>query len=59
MAKVNESIIVGVDFTSGEDTGVLIVGRQKDGRVDIINAFEGAEAYELYEKLITVKKKGD
>lgn len=54
--KVNESLIVGVDFTRGEDVGVLIVGRQKKGKVDIVNAFQGKEAYELYEKLITKKE---
>ena len=26
--KVNECLLVSVDFTKGEDTGVLIVGRQ-------------------------------
>ena len=51
--KVNESLLVGVDFTRGEDTGVLIVGRQKKGKVEVINAFSGEEAYELYKKLIT------
>lgn len=25
--KINERLLVGVDFTSGKDTGVLIVGR--------------------------------
>ena len=56
--KVNESLLVGVDFTKGEDVGVLIVGRKGINQsVDIINAFQGKEAYELYQKLITVNKK--
>jgi len=55
--RVNESVIVGVDFTKGEDVGVLIVGRQQNGKVDIINAFQGKEALDLYLKLTTVKKK--
>lgn len=55
---VNECLLVGVDFTRGEDVGVLIVGRQTGGKVDIINAFEGQEAADLYRKLITVKKGG-
>lgn len=38
-------------------SGVLIVGSQKNGQVDVINAYQGKEAYELYRKL-TVKKKG-
>lgn len=54
--KVNECLLVSVDFTKGEDTGVLIVGRQNNGKVDIINAFQGQEAADIYRKLITVKK---
>ena len=50
--KVNECLLVSVDFTQGEDTGVLIVGRQHKG-----NAFQGQEAIDIYKKLITVKKK--
>lgn len=55
--KVNECLLVSVDFTKGADTGVLIVGRQKGGKVDIINAFQGREAIDIYRKLITVNKK--
>ena len=55
--KVNECLLVSVDFTQGEDTGVLIVGRQKNGKVDIINAFQGQDAIDIYKKLITVNKK--
>lgn len=40
--KINESLLVGVDFTNGEDIGVLIVGRKRPNQsVDIINAFQG------------------
>lgn len=54
--KINESLIVGVDFTNGEDVGVLIVGRKLPNQsVDIINAFQGKEAEELYNKLIGKK----
>lgn len=55
--KINESLLVGVDFTNGEDVGVLIVGRKRPNQsVDIINAFQGEEAEELYKKLIDNKK---
>lgn len=54
--KVNECLLVSVDFTKGEDTGVLIVGRQINGKVDIVNAFQGQKAADIYRKLITVKK---
>lgn len=55
--KVNECLLVSVEFTQGEDAGVLIVGRQKNGKVDIVNAFHGHEAIDIYKKLITVNKK--
>ena len=54
--KINESLLVGVDFTNGEDVGILIVGRKRPNQsVDIINAFQGKEAEELYNKLIGKK----
>lgn len=55
--KVNECLLVSVEFTQGEDASVLIVGRQKNGKVDIVNAFHGQEAIDIYKKLITVNKK--
>ena len=45
--KINESLIIGVDFSKRDD-GVLIVGRQKNGEVTIINAFQGKEAFNIY-----------
>lgn len=57
--KVNESLLVGVDFANGEDVGVLLVGRQENGVVKIINAFQGQEAIDIYKKLIDVEKKED
>ena len=57
MKKVNESLLIGVDFTRGEDTGILIVGKQESGVVKIINAFQGKEAHDIYQKLITIKEK--
>ena len=54
--KINESLLVAVDFTNGEDVGVLIVGRKRPNQsVDIINDFQGKEAEELYNKLIGKK----
>lgn len=54
--KVNESLIIGVDLSDDKDVGVLIVGRQKNGEVTIINAFQDKEAFDIYRKLITVEK---
>ena len=54
---INDTILVSVDFTQG-DVGVLIVGRKwPNESVDIINAFQGEEALDLYNKLITPVKK--
>lgn len=54
--KINESLLVGVDFTNDKDTGVLIVGRKRPNKsVEIINAFQGKEAEELYKKLVGKK----
>ena len=55
--KVNECLLVSVEFTQGEDAGILIVGRQKNGKVDIVNAFQGQEAIDIYKKLIAANKK--
>lgn len=56
MSKVIASgaYIVSFDFST-TDTGVLIVGQRVGETVNIINAFEGAEAFELYTKLTTKK----
>ena len=54
--KITDCILVSVDFTK-EDTGVLIVGRKNTRQnPDIINAFQGQEAWDLYQKLITKKE---
>lgn len=55
--KVNETLLVGVDFTNGEDVGVILVGRRENGTVKIINAFQGHEAIDIYRRLIDVDKK--
>ena len=58
--KISESIIIGVDIDISEngDTPVLLVGRkQSEKATEIINAFQGEEAIELYMKLITKKEK--
>lgn len=52
--RVTDSILVSVDFDmqGGADTAVLIVGKKKKGEsIDILNAFQGDEAMELWNKL--------
>lgn len=56
--ETNGSVIVSWDFSHG-DEGVLIVGRKKTKvDVEVINAFQGKEARDIYEKL-TTRKKGE
>ncbi len=50
--QTTDTILVSVDFSHSRDVGVLIVGRKlMNQSVEIINAFQGAEAEELYLKL--------
>jgi ATP-dependent DNA ligase len=56
--KTTGSVIVAYDYDSGKDNAVLIVGKKRPDQpaVDIVNAFQGKEAKELWKKL-TVKVK--
>ena len=50
------SVIVSYDNQSN-DVPILIVGKKRlNQSVEIINAFQGDEATELYKRLTTVKK---
>lgn len=50
--NTTDSLIIGYDFTNGTDDTVLIVGRKTAGEVaEIINAFHGQEAVEIYQRL--------
>lgn len=52
---MNDAIIVSYDDHSN-DVPILIVGRKRlNESTKIINAFDGDEAKELYERLVTVK----
>lgn len=58
MLPTTDSLIIGFDFSHGKDVGVLIVGRKRlDQSVEIINAFQGKEAEDIYECLTTIKNK--
>lgn len=57
MKGKSDTILVSFDYTHG-DVPVLIVGRKKKGEIEVINAFKGEEAKELYQRL-TAKKGGD
>ena len=52
---MNDVIFVSYDNHSN-DVPILIVGRKRlNDSIEITNAFDGDEAKELYERLITVK----
>ena len=50
-SKIAEALIVSVSL-SDNNTGVLVVGKKAPGKdVQVINAFQGEEAWNLYNKL--------
>lgn len=53
-----ESLLVGATFNDNGTVRVLIIGKPRKGNVpDIVNAFEGMEADELWRRLNSVKNK--
>lgn len=51
--SITESLIVGFNSTNNEGNTVLIVGRKRmNESIEIINAFQGEEAEELYKRLV-------
>ena len=49
-----DTLLISLDMSRGEGVGVLIVGRKGKGqKIDIVNAFQGKEARELYERIVT------
>ena len=55
--RLSGTVLVSFDRESPASDPVLIVGRKrKNQSVEIINAFQGDKAVELYNRLITVKK---
>lgn len=52
-----DSIIVSATFPSNGDIPVVVIGKKRmNESVEIVNAFQGKEAVELYKKLTGVKK---
>lgn len=53
-----EVVLVSYDSSNGIDVGILLVGKKRPNEsVEIINAFQGRDANELWQKLLTVKEK--
>lgn len=54
MAKGLDTILVSFNPCDSNGNELLLVGRKEPGKpVDVINGFQGKEAVELYNKLIT------
>ena len=58
MLREGEAILVGYCPANGKDVAVMTVGRKRiNGSVEIINAFQGLEAEELWKRLTKKKEK--
>lgn len=57
MANTHGALIVSWDFSHAYDKHVLLVGCKAPGKdVEVINAFQGKDAHDIYDKLTTQKK---
>lgn len=57
MKNKSDTFLVSFDYTHG-DIPVLIIGRKGEKKeIDIINAFKGDEAKDLYDMLMDGKEK--
>ena len=54
---LNDTLLVGFDFTQDRNKNILIVGKKNGEALEIINAFQGEDARALYDLLITKEKK--
>lgn len=54
---MRDTVLVSIDYNKDTNKGVLCVGRQLPNKsVEIVNAIDGSEAKELFEKLITKRR---
>lgn len=55
--KTEDTLLIGWSLNTATDTDILIVGRKRENdSVEIINAFDGETAKELYLKLVGLGK---
>lgn len=54
--KISDRLIIGVDFSDGDDWDTLVIGRQTESGAQIVNVLLGEDAREMYKKLTTVKE---
>lgn len=57
--RLQDVLLVSFARENPNSDPVVIVGRRRmNGSTDIVNAFEGKEALDIYEKLTTANKDG-
>lgn len=57
MDKISEAVVVSIDYSESEDNGIFLVGRKRGkGPIEIINAFQGPEALDMYKKLVPAEE---
>lgn len=57
MKPLTDTLLVSIDSSTDGDGTVLLVGRKRlNESVEIVNAFQGKDAMDLYKQLVTVKK---
>lgn len=49
--EINGAVIVSWSLTDRAGDSILVVGQQVNNKIEIINAFQGREAHEIYHKL--------
>lgn len=56
MNNTHGAFIVSWDFSHGTDKAILLVGDKSSGTMEVVNAFSGQEAIDIYEKLSKKKE---
>lgn len=57
MKPLTDTLLVSINSSTDGDETVLLVGRKRlNESVEIVNAFQGKDAMDLYKQLVTVKK---
>lgn len=57
MKPLTDTLLVSFGSSTDGDETVLLVGRKRlNESVEIVNAFQGKDAMDLYKQLVTVKK---
>lgn len=56
MDKTNGCFVVSWDFNHEKNKDLIVVGERQNGKLVIINAIQGHEARDIYEKLRTPKE---